>query len=117
MVRLGAGEAAERCLHRLLQRQPLAYVEHRRVAHLDVAHAIARCVFGELVGDALQRRLGLHDRERDREALEVILEVARIVHRHVLTQGGRVSRRHRAVVLGGQIQHRLRSQRAVEVAV
>src|SRR3712207_8556445 len=35
-----------------------------RVAHLDVAHAVGRRVHGELVRDALQRRLGLHHGER-----------------------------------------------------
>ena len=52
---LGAREPAERRLDRLLERQALAHVEHGRVAHLDVAHAVARGILGQLVRDALER--------------------------------------------------------------
>ena len=94
-VALGALESAQRRLDRLAERQPAAHVEHRRVAHLDVPHAVASRVDRQLVRDALERLGRLHHAERHVEAREVVLETARVVDAHELAQRIGVVARHR----------------------
>ena len=49
-------------------------MEHGRVANLHVADVLARCVFRELEGGAVQRVFGLQNTERDVERLQVFDE-------------------------------------------
>ena len=81
------------------QLEPAPRVEHRRVAHLHVADVLARGVLGELVGDAVERLLGLHHAQRDVERLQVLDERAAVlaeVHRACGARPGRRAGARRA---------------------
>ncbi len=111
-------QAFEHRLDDLRQAQAPPRVEHRRVADLHVAHVLARGVLGELVRDARERLLGLHDLERDVEGLEVLDERAGVlaeVHRAGEPVGG-VGGELDAVLLG-ELEDRRESKRAVEMDV
>ena len=116
-VALGALETAQRRFHGLAERQSAADVQHRREAHLDVAHAVAPGVDRQLVRDPLERLGRLQHGERDVELREVVLEAPRVVDAHELAQRVGVVARDRLLVLARQLEQRLGTDGAVEVAV
>ena len=90
---LRRAQAREHALDHARELEAAPRVQHRRVAHLHVADVLARGVLGELVGDAPQGLLGLHDAQGDVEGLQVLDERAAVlaeVHRR------RAARRRRA---------------------
>ncbi len=109
-------------LHRvdhLVERQPTLLMQLGREPHFCVHDAVCGEVDRGLVGDPMQRGLGLHHRERVLERREVLENVARVgstpeprrelvnVRRRQLPVADRI----------GQLDDRLRPQPAVEVVV
>src|SRR5215207_5056132 len=92
-------------------------VQHRTVPHLDVPHALGGRVLRELVQYALERVGGLHHRERDVEACEIVLEILRVANDHEFAQGIDVVRRHGHTMLAAELEECRRAYRAVEVAM
>ena len=111
------GDAAQRRIDCLLERQSLQRVEWRCIPHLDVAHTFGGDIDREFVRHPFQRVLGLHHRQRRIEAHEVVLERPGVVHAHELTQRIGIVARQRHAILARQLDHRLRTHRAIEMAV
>src|SRR5262245_50737787 len=99
--------------------QPLVGVEHGREARFDVHDAVAVHVLDHLVGDTLERGVGLHHAARVSKPFEVQRQAAAL--RPAVKPGGelaRVAGGQRVVALfARQLDCRRRPQAAVEVVV
>ncbi len=91
--------------------------EGRTVPDLQVPDAVPRRVLAHLVGHPFDRVRRLEQGDSQLEAGQVVLEIPRIIHAHVLADrlgfGGRQGH------AGGarKIQHRCRPERAIQVHV
>ena len=92
-------------------------VENGAGTGLDIAHVLVGVILCELVRDAFDRLGVLHQSQREVEALEVVLEGARIVDDHVVVQRHRVVRRKRHILLRRALDHGRGAQAAVQMHV
>ena len=99
-------------------REPLPPAQPGAVAHLEIADVVARRVLHHLVGDPLDRLGALEQRDGVLEPLEIVLEIGRVVHQHEPAElhSGPVSGSANPAC-AGQLDHRLRPERAVEMGV
>jgi hypothetical protein len=117
-VALGALQPGQHRVQDVGQGEAVLLVQDGRVAHLHVAHALGRAVLGQLVGDAFERLGLLQHGQRDVEDLEVVAEAphARAGDELAGQLGGRLGGHLHALRLG-ELPHRARAQRAVEMEV
>ena len=114
-----AAQPAQDGAHHRVEAQVPVRVEVGCEADLGVDDAVGREVLQRLVGHALEGFLGLHDRDRVCEALEVQGEVALIgAFEEPLAELVGVRRRKSRVACGlGELEHGRRTQRSVQVLV
>ena len=119
MLALRALESVRHALHDLLEVEALPGVEDGRVPNLGIDDSVAREILAALVGNALEGLLGLHDRDRVREATEVERQRPRRCTRVEPPRELRgVSRGQSAITLiSGQLDDRAGAQTSIEVVV
>ncbi len=118
-ARRPAAEAGEHRLDRLVEAQAAIGQELRRHAHLGVDDPIRRQVLRAFGGDSLDGVARLEDGDGVPEALQVLLERAAVgaCGEPAAQLGGIGGRELLVADLGGQLDHRLRPQPAVEMVV
>ena len=116
-VPLAPGQPAQLGLERRLHGEPAAGAELRAVAHLEVAEPVARRILHHLVGHPLDRLGRLQQRDGVLEPREVVLQAAGVAHHHEAPERLGIGRRQGELRLPGELDHRRRAERAVEMGV
>ena len=110
-------QSPESRLERLMGLQLALSVENWAETNLDIANVLVGVILDELVRDAFDPLGVLHQRQREVEALEVVLQVTRVVHDHVVVQRHRVVGRKSHTSLSRELDHGRRAQAAVQMHV
>ena len=111
-------QPGEHGLDHARERQSAPRVQHGGVAHLHVSYILFRRVLGQLIRNAGERVLGLHDPQGHVEGLEVLDQRAAVrAQVHLLAETVLVVGRKVDALLFGQIEDRAEAQGPVEVDV
>jgi hypothetical protein len=110
-------QAREDGREHVLRCQATLRVQERTEANLGVPHVLDRLVLGELVGESVEGRRILHDRDRDLEGREIIFQAARVVRDEAALELLGVGGREGNATLGGELDHGRGPERSVQVDV